>query len=63
MGIPVIAGRAFTDDDREGGAPVVIVSRGLARQSFADRDPLGQYLLVRDYAGRLPAPADRGRGR
>jgi putative ABC transport system permease protein len=48
MGIPVIAGRAFTDDDREGGAPVVIVSRGLARQSFPDRDPLGRYLLVRD---------------
>jgi putative ABC transport system permease protein len=48
MGIPVIAGRAFTDDDREGGAPVVIVSRGLARKSFPDRDPIGRYLLVRD---------------
>ncbi|HEU0108990.1 MAG TPA: ABC transporter permease [Vicinamibacteria bacterium] len=48
MGIPLLAGRAFTDDDREGGAPVVIVSRGLARQSFPDRDPLGRYLLVRD---------------
>jgi predicted permease len=48
MGVPVLAGRAFTDDDREGGAPVVIVSRGLARQSFPDRDPLGRYLLVRD---------------
>jgi putative ABC transport system permease protein len=48
MGIPLLAGRAFTDDDREGGAPVVIVSRGLARQSFPDRDPIGRYLLVRD---------------
>jgi len=48
MGVPLLAGRAFTDDDREGGAPVVIVSRGLARQSFPDRDPLGRYLLVRD---------------
>ena len=48
MGVPLIAGRAFTDDDREGGEPVVIISRGLARQSFADRDPLGRYLLVRD---------------
>jgi putative ABC transport system permease protein len=48
MGVPLLAGRAFTDDDREGGAPVVIVSRGLARQAFPDRDPLGRYLLVRD---------------
>jgi len=53
MGIPVIAGRAFTDDDREGGAPVVIVSRALARQSFPDRDPLGKYLLVRDSQARF----------
>jgi predicted permease len=53
MGIPVIAGRAFTDDDREGGAPVVIISRGLARQSFPDRDPLARYLLVRDAQARF----------
>jgi len=48
MGIPVLAGRAFTDDDKEGGAPVAIVSRGLARQAFPERDPIGRYLLVRD---------------
>src|SRR6185503_15448003 len=48
MGIPMVAGRAFTDDDREGGAPVVIVSRAIARQSFPDRDPIGRYLLLRD---------------
>lgn len=48
MGIPVVAGRAFTDDDRDGAAPVALVSRALARQAFADRDPVGQYLLVRD---------------
>jgi len=51
MGIPMEAGRAFTDDDREGGAPVVIVSRALVRQSFPDRDPIGRYLLLRDTPG------------
>jgi predicted permease len=53
MGIPLISGRAFNDDDREGGAPVVVISRGLARQAFADRDPLGKYLLVRDAQARF----------
>ncbi len=48
LGIPIVAGRTFTDADREGGEPVVIVSRGLARQGFPDRDPIGRYLLVRD---------------
>ena len=48
MGIPILAGRAFTDLDGGGGAPVAIISRGLARQAFADRDPVGQHLLVRD---------------
>ena len=63
MGIPIVAGRAFTDLDGEGGAPVAIVSRGLARQAFPDRDPVGQHLLVRDTAGGVPAGRDRRRGR
>jgi predicted permease len=48
MGIPLLAGRAFGDDDREGGAPVAVISQSLARQSFPDRDPLGLHLLVAD---------------
>ncbi len=48
MGIPVVAGRAFGDDDREEGARVAIVSQALARQSFPDRDPVGKHLMVKD---------------
>jgi predicted permease len=48
MGIPVEAGRAFGEEDREGGARVAIVSQALARQSFPGRSPLGQHLLVND---------------
>jgi predicted permease len=48
MGIPIVAGRAFTDLDGERGAPVAVVSRSLARQAFPDRNPVGQHVLVRD---------------
>ncbi len=48
MSIPVVAGRAFGDDDREGGARVAIISQSLARQSFPDRNPVGLQLLVDD---------------
>jgi predicted permease len=48
MGIPVLAGRAFGDDDREGGALVAVISQSLARQSFPDRDPVGLHLMVAD---------------
>lgn len=48
MRIPLLAGRAFGDDDREGGAPVAIVSQALVRQSFQGRSPLGRQVLVGD---------------
>ena len=48
MGIRLVAGRAFGDDDREGRPSVAVISRALARQSFPDRDPVGQQLLVKD---------------
>lgn len=48
LGVPLLAGRAFVEDDRAGGAAVAIVSQALARQSFPGRDPLGEHLLVKD---------------
>jgi putative ABC transport system permease protein len=48
MGVPLRAGRSFDDDDREGGALVAIITESLARQSFPDRSPVGERLLVRD---------------
>lgn len=44
--IPVIEGRAFTDADSHGSAPVVIVNRELARTYFPDQNPIGQHLLI-----------------
>ena len=40
MGIPVVAGRAFTDSDRT-GAPVALVNEALVRRFFEGRSPLG----------------------
>ncbi len=35
LGVPMIAGRDFTDDDRHGGEPVVIVSQSVAQRLLA----------------------------
>ena len=43
--IPLVRGRAFTDDDRPGTPEVVIINETLARRLFRDRDPVGQTLL------------------
>ena len=42
--VPLKAGRDFADGDR-GGAPfVAIINEALARESFADKDPIGQQI-------------------
>jgi len=42
LGIPLLAGREFTADDRAGAPNVVIVSDALARRDFPGESPLGQ---------------------
>lgn len=46
-GRDITRGRPLHDaDDREGAAPVAVVSESLARAAFGDRDPLGECLEV-----------------
>jgi len=45
MRIPLVAGRAFTADDRDGAPGVCIINESLARRLFAGQSPLGQTLL------------------
>src|SRR5262249_9405260 len=44
MGIPVIRGRDFSQQDNESSQPVAIIDQRLARLAFGDEDPLGRRL-------------------
>jgi putative ABC transport system permease protein len=46
MGIPLVAGRYFTADDREDTRPVTILNRTAAERLFPGGDPLGHKILV-----------------
>jgi putative ABC transport system permease protein len=44
--VPVIAGRAFTDDDNAASARVAIVDQHFAQKYFAARNPIGAQILI-----------------
>jgi putative ABC transport system permease protein len=44
MGIPLVKGRYFTDQDSENAQPVVIINDALAKRYFANVDPLTKQL-------------------
>jgi predicted permease len=53
MGTALVGGRDFSDRDREGAGPVVIVNETLARELWPDRMPLGQLLWIAgEHSGR-----------
>ncbi len=46
MGIPILAGRDISASDTATSRRVVVVSQQLARTLFADRNPLGQMVVI-----------------
>jgi putative ABC transport system permease protein len=42
LGAPLLAGRFFTDADRDGTEPVVIINEAAARRYFPDENPMGR---------------------
>jgi putative ABC transport system permease protein len=44
MGIPIVRGRTFTDQDRNDAPAVVVINEVLARHYFPDEDPIGKRL-------------------
>jgi putative ABC transport system permease protein len=46
LGIPLIAGRVFTDADRAGAEPVAIIGRSVARDLWPGENPIGRRIRV-----------------
>jgi predicted permease len=47
IGVPMVRGRRFTDEDRRGAPSVVILSETAARHYWPDGDPIGKRLVMR----------------
>jgi putative ABC transport system permease protein len=48
LGVPLVAGRDFNDDDRRGGEPVVIISQSVAQTMFPGQDPVNRHIMWTD---------------
>ena len=48
VGVPLVAGRDFTDEDRRDSEPVVIVSESIARRMFSNREAINRRLIWTD---------------
>ena len=48
IGIPVVRGRVLTDRDRRGAPPAIVINEALRMKYFADRDPIGERLLIQE---------------
>ena len=46
IGIPLKRGRLFTDDDRIGSTPVVLITEAAAKQYFPNEDPIGKKITL-----------------
>jgi len=52
MGIPLLEGRFFNDEDRLGAQPVIVIDTVLAKDAFGGKDPIGRHLWIPD----MPCP-------
>ena len=44
MGVPLVRGRYFTEQDKLGSTPVLIISESLGKRYWPDQDPIGKRL-------------------
>ncbi len=48
LGVPLIAGRDFNDNDKRGSEPVVILSQSAAQRIFPGQDPINRHIMWTD---------------
>jgi predicted permease len=48
LGVPLIAGRDFNDNDKRGGEPVLIISQSVAQRMFPGQDPINRHIMWTD---------------
>jgi putative ABC transport system permease protein len=48
IGLPVLRGRSLTARDRRGTPPAIVINEALRAEYFADRDPVGERLLIQE---------------
>ena len=48
MGIPILRGRGFADQDRDGSAGVIIINQAMARRFWPGQNPLGKRIDVNE---------------
>jgi predicted permease len=48
LGVPILEGRDFNEDDRRGGEPVVIISQSVALRMFPGQDPVDRHIMWTD---------------
>ncbi|MGB9512534.1 MAG: ABC transporter permease, partial [Candidatus Acidiferrum sp.] len=44
--IPILSGRAFTEQDNEAAPPVVLINEAMAKQFWPTQNPLGQQIVI-----------------
>ena len=52
MGTHVLYGRAFTEEDKEGSAPVILVSKSVAARWWGQVSPIGDRVVIGLFQGR-----------
>lgn len=58
MGVPLLKGRFFNDQDRLGNEYVAVIDDVLAQQAFGKEDPIGKQLWIPSNMSPFPSKAD-----
>jgi putative ABC transport system permease protein len=57
LGVPIVAGRDFTDEDRRGGEPVIIINESIARRLFPNGHAVNRQLVWNNPLSGKPLPS------